>query len=79
MVFVCNFGSFGCTPQLRYFSGRLSLILFSLLWLLGEVLRLSLLRKRIKFLSLSLKLQEDLCKINLISNLGFSKPCLFSL
>ncbi|ERM99675.1 uncharacterized protein LOC18427711 [Amborella trichopoda] len=69
------------TPQLCYFSGpwfvRLSLILFFLLWSLGEVLRLSLLRKRSKFLSLSLKWQEDLCKIYLISNLGFSEPCLF--
>lgn len=68
--------------QLRYFSGpwiiRITFILFAIWWGLGEIFRLSLLRREGRVLnSLNLKWQETVCKCYIISNLGFAEPCLF--
>ncbi|XP_061363560.1 uncharacterized protein LOC133307138 [Gastrolobium bilobum] len=62
--------------QLSYFSGpwiiRITFILFAIWWGLGEIIRLSLLRR-----ALHLKWQETVCKCYIVSNLGFAEPCLF--
>ncbi|CAJ1940441.1 unnamed protein product [Sphenostylis stenocarpa] len=62
--------------QLSYFSGpwiiRIAFILFAIWWGLGEIIRLSLLRR-----ALHLKWQETICKCYIVSNLGFAEPCLF--
>jgi len=62
--------------QLSYFSGpwiiRIAFILFAIWWGLGEIIRLSLLRR-----GLHLKWQETICKCYIVSNLGFAEPCLF--
>ncbi|KAK9135184.1 hypothetical protein Syun_014514 [Stephania yunnanensis] len=68
--------------QLGYFNRpwiiRIALILFSIWWGIGEVVRLSFLRQEERiFHSLSLKWQENVCKLYVISNLGFAEPCLF--
>ncbi|CAH9093506.1 unnamed protein product [Cuscuta epithymum] len=69
--------------QLGYFSGpwivRVTLILFSIWWGIGEVLRLSLLRRGGGGLlnALNGKLQETICKCYIVSSLGFAEPCFF--
>ncbi|EEF33515.1 uncharacterized protein LOC8288683 [Ricinus communis] len=68
--------------QLTYFSGpwiiRITFILCFIWWGFGEILRLSLLRRKGKVLNaLDLKWQETVCKGYLVSNLGFAEPCLF--
>ncbi|CAA7034534.1 unnamed protein product [Microthlaspi erraticum] len=65
--------------QLGYFSGpwiiRITFILFSIWWSVGEILRLSFLRRQRRFLDL--RWQENACKWYIVSNLGFAEPCLF--
>ncbi|XP_065870831.1 uncharacterized protein [Euphorbia lathyris] len=68
--------------QLSYFSGpwliRIIFILFVIWWGVGEILRLSLLRREGKvFNVLDRKWQEAVCKGYIVSNLGFAEPCLF--
>lgn len=68
--------------QLRYFSGpwvvRIIFILFAIWWGFGEILRLEFLRREGRVLhNLDSKWQEIVCKGYIISNLGFSEPCLF--
>ncbi|XP_050210320.1 uncharacterized protein LOC126660715 [Mercurialis annua] len=68
--------------QLTYFSGpwiiRITFILFVIWWGFGEIIRLSLLRRKGKVLNaLDLSWQETVCKGYLVSNLGFAEPCLF--
>ncbi|KAL9248161.1 hypothetical protein vseg_021516 [Gypsophila vaccaria] len=68
--------------QLGYFNRpwvvRIIFIVFGILWGAGEVVRLRFFRRdRIVFNSLSEKWQEDICKIYILSNLGFTEPCLF--
>ncbi|WCJ18643.1 hypothetical protein M5689_000977 [Euphorbia peplus] len=68
--------------QLTYFSGpwliRIIFILFVIWWGVGEILRLSLLRREGKvFDVLDRKWQETVCKGYIVSNLGFAEPCLF--
>nr|GMD83043.1 ADP-ribosyl cyclase/cyclic ADP-ribose hydrolase [Ipomoea batatas]GMD92975.1 ADP-ribosyl cyclase/cyclic ADP-ribose hydrolase [Ipomoea batatas] len=68
--------------QLGYFSGpwiiRITFILFAIWWGIGEVLRLSLLRRDGRLLNaLNRKWQETVCKCYIVSNLGFAEPCLF--
>lgn len=68
--------------QLSYFSGpwiiRITFILFVIWWGIGEIIRLSLLRRKGSLLiALDLKWQETVCKGYIVSNLGFAEPCLF--
>lgn len=68
--------------QLGYFNGpwivRILLIVFGICWGFGEVVRLSFFRQEGKiFHSLSQRWQEDICKFYIISNMGFTEPCLF--
>ncbi|KAK9735574.1 hypothetical protein RND81_04G213800 [Saponaria officinalis] len=68
--------------QLGYFSGpwviRIIFVVFGIFWGAGEVVRLSIFRQEGKvFHSLGQKWQEDICKIYILSNLGFTEPCLF--
>ncbi|XP_050379296.1 uncharacterized protein LOC126796498 [Argentina anserina] len=68
--------------QLSYFSGpwiiRITFILFAIWWGIGEIVRLSLLRREGRLLNtLSSKWQETVCKCYIVSNLGFAEPCLF--
>lgn len=68
--------------HLSFFSGpwiiRISLILFAIWWGLGEIIRLSLLKREGRVLNaLNLKFQETICKCYIVSNLGFAEPCLF--
>ncbi|KAA8545444.1 hypothetical protein F0562_020228 [Nyssa sinensis] len=68
--------------QLGYFSGpwiiRITFILFSIWWGLGEIVRLNLLRREGRVLNaLNLRWQETVCKCYIVSNLGFAEPCLF--
>ncbi|XP_028762934.1 uncharacterized protein LOC114723011 [Neltuma alba] len=62
--------------QLNYFSGpwiiRVAFILFAIWWGVGEIIRLTYLRR-----ILHLKWHETVCKCYIISNLGFAEPCLF--
>lgn len=62
--------------QLNYFSGpwiiRITFILFSIWWGIGEILRLSLLRS-----TFHLKWPDTVCKCYIVSNMGFAEPCLF--
>ncbi|KAJ4966459.1 hypothetical protein NE237_018308 [Protea cynaroides] len=66
--------------QLRYFNGpwiiRIALICFAIWWGFGEIVRLSFLRRGIVLHFFTLKWQEIACKIYILSNLGFSEPCL---
>ncbi|KAK9070981.1 hypothetical protein SSX86_009549 [Deinandra increscens subsp. villosa] len=67
--------------QLRYFSGpwviRITFILFAIWWGFGEILRLEFLRREGRVLhTLDSKWQEIVCKCYVVSNLGFSEPCL---
>ncbi|RAL44887.1 hypothetical protein DM860_003646 [Cuscuta australis] len=68
--------------QLGYFSGpwiiRVTFILFSIWWGIGEVLRLSVLREGGSLLNvLNGKWQETVCKGYIVSNLGLAEPCIF--
>lgn len=68
--------------QLGYFSGpwiiRITFILFSIWWGIGEVVRLNFLRREGRVLNaLNLTWQETVCKCYIVSNLGFAEPCLF--
>ncbi|CAN0908701.1 hypothetical protein LINGRAHAP2_LOCUS25410 [Linum grandiflorum] len=68
--------------QLSYFSGpwiiRIIFIIFVVWWGAGEIIRLSFLRREGRVLNaLDLKWQENICKVYIISNLGFAEPCLF--
>ncbi|KAM0061852.1 hypothetical protein Hdeb2414_s0004g00141041 [Helianthus debilis subsp. tardiflorus] len=68
--------------QLRYFGGpsivRIIFIFFAILWGFGEILRLEFLRRDGRVLhTLDSKWQETVCKCYIVSNLGFSEPCLF--
>ncbi|XP_056845466.1 uncharacterized protein LOC130496899 isoform X2 [Raphanus sativus] len=68
--------------QLGYFTGpwivRITFILFSFWWAVGEIFRLSLFRRHTRLLSgLDLRWQENVCKWYIVSNLGFAEPCLF--
>ncbi|KAL4588449.1 hypothetical protein LXL04_001339 [Taraxacum kok-saghyz] len=68
--------------QLGYFSGpwiiRIIFIFFSIFWGLTEILRLEFLRREGRVLyTLNSKWQERVCKYYIVSNLGFSEPCLF--
>lgn len=68
--------------QLGYFNGpwivRIIFIVFGIWWGFGEVVRLSFFRQEGKvFHSLSQRWQEDICKLYILSNLGFTEPCLF--
>ncbi|KAL6531595.1 hypothetical protein OROMI_027958 [Orobanche minor] len=68
--------------RLNYFSGpwiiRITYIFFALWWGVGEILRLELLRHNERILgALSLIWQENVCKCCIVSNLGFSEPCMF--
>lgn len=62
--------------QLNYFSGpwiiRIAFILFVFWWGLGEIIRLTLLRR-----ALHLKWKETVCKCYIVSSMGFAEPCLF--
>lgn len=62
--------------QFSYFSGpwkiRVAFILFAIWWGIGEILRLTYLRR-----ILHLKWHETVCKCYIVSNLGFAEPCLF--
>ncbi|KAJ6389802.1 hypothetical protein OIU77_028011 [Salix suchowensis] len=67
--------------QLSYFSGpwiiRITFILFVIWWGVGEIIRLSLLRRKGRVLNaLDYKWQETICKGYIVSNLGFAEPCL---
>lgn len=71
-----------CFLRLGYSSGpwviRITLILFAIWWGIGEVLRLSFLRRDGQVLNaLNFKWQETVCKLYIVSNLGFAEPCLF--
>lgn len=68
--------------QLGYFSGpwiiRILFIFLATWWGLGEIFRLNLLRRDGRLLNaLSATWQESLCKIYIVSNLGFAEPCVF--
>ncbi|KAI3497529.1 hypothetical protein L1887_40209 [Cichorium endivia] len=68
--------------RLKYFSGpwviRIIFILFTIWWGLGEILRLDFIRQEGRLLnSINQKWQDIVCKSYIISNLGFSEPCLF--
>ncbi|KAL2941887.1 Leucine--tRNA ligase 1 [Bienertia sinuspersici] len=68
--------------RLGYFNGpwivRILFIVFGICWGFGEVVRLSFFRQEGKiFHSLSRKWQEDICKLYILTNLGFTEPCLF--
>ncbi|KAL3538488.1 hypothetical protein ACH5RR_001854 [Cinchona calisaya] len=68
--------------ELGYFSGpwiiRISLIFLATWWGIGEILRLNLLRRDGRLLNdLTVKCQETLCKIYIVSNVGFAEPCVF--
>ncbi|OIV91511.1 hypothetical protein TanjilG_08923 [Lupinus angustifolius] len=62
--------------HLNYFSGpwiiRITFVLFAIWWGLGEIIRLTLLRR-----ILHLKWQGTVCKCYIVSNMGFAEPCLF--
>lgn len=68
--------------QLSYFSRpwiiRIVFILFAICWGCGEIVRLNLLRQEGSVSdNLSLEWQETVCKIYVVTNLGFAEPCLF--
>ncbi|CAI9304423.1 unnamed protein product [Lactuca saligna] len=68
--------------RLKYFSGpwviRIIFIFFTIWWGLGEILRLDFIRQEGRLLNtLNLKWQDIICKCYIVSNLGFSEPCLF--
>lgn len=68
--------------RLGYFNGpwivRIIFIACGICWGVGEVFRLSFFRQEGRiFRSLSQKWQQDMCKLYILSNLGFTEPCLF--
>lgn len=68
--------------KLSYFNGpwivRITFIAFGICWGAGEVIRLSFFRQEGRvFHSLDRKWQENMCKLYILSNLGFTEPCLF--
>lgn len=68
--------------QLQYFNVpwiiRISLIVYAILWSLGEIFRLPLLRTRGWLLySLSPQWQRNVCRLYLLSNLGMMEPGFF--
>uniref|UniRef100_A0A7C8YV85 Transmembrane protein n=1 Tax=Opuntia streptacantha TaxID=393608 RepID=A0A7C8YV85_OPUST len=68
--------------QLGYFNGpwivRITFIAFGICWGAGEVVRLSFFRQEGRvFHALDQKWQENMCKLYILSNLGFTEPCLF--
>nr|XP_043624213.1 uncharacterized protein LOC122595827 [Erigeron canadensis] len=68
--------------QFGYFSGpwvvRTVFIIFAILWGIGEIIRLEFLRRDGRVLHiLDSGWQETVCKCYIVSNLGFSEPCLF--
>ncbi|PIA44234.1 hypothetical protein AQUCO_01700084v1 [Aquilegia coerulea] len=68
--------------QLRFFNKpwiiRITFVVFTIWWGLGEVLRLSLLRHQESLVhALDIQWQQAICKFYIISNLGFTEPCLF--
>lgn len=62
--------------QLNYFTGpwiiKITFILFTIWWGLGEIIRLTLLRR-----ALHLEWKDTVCKCYIVSNMGFAEPCLF--
>ncbi|XP_073000018.1 uncharacterized protein [Typha latifolia] len=68
----------GGNLQLGYFNGpwitRIALILLSIWWGLGEVFRLDLVKRR---LFSSLTWQRNVCKVYIVSSLGFAEPSIF--
>ncbi|KAG8064627.1 hypothetical protein GUJ93_ZPchr0004g40483 [Zizania palustris] len=68
--------------QLNYFNGpwltRITLILLAFWWGIGEVLRLTFVNGKGRFVS-DRTWQVNVCKIYIISNLGFAEPGLFLL
>ncbi|XP_042489147.1 uncharacterized protein LOC122069241 [Macadamia integrifolia] len=66
--------------QLRYFNGpwiiRITLIFLAIWWCFGEIVRLSFLRQEKVLHFLTLKWQENACKFYILSNMGFTEPCL---
>ncbi|CAA0824766.1 Unknown protein [Striga hermonthica] len=68
--------------QLSYFSGpwiiRITYILFSIWWGVGEIVRLSIWRQDGRSLDNPTSgWRENICKCYIVSNLGFAEPCLF--
>lgn len=68
--------------KLGYFNGpwivRITFVVFGICWGAGEVIRLSFFRQEGRiFHSLGREWQEDMCKLYILSNLGFTEPCLF--
>lgn len=66
--------------HLGYFNGpwitRLALVLVAVWWLCGEVLRLTLLKGEGRLFT-GLPWQERVCKLYIVSNVGFAEPALF--
>ncbi|CAM6009362.1 unnamed protein product [Sphagnum balticum] len=57
---------------------RLVLILLAMLWSMGELLRLPLMRRRHWLMhSFSFQWQANMCRLYIISSLGFLEPCFF--
>ncbi|XP_074578802.1 uncharacterized protein LOC141835269 [Curcuma longa] len=69
-----------CYPQLNYFNGpwisRIFLILVSIWWGFGEIIRLSYLKPKIFS---NQAWQKNICKFYVLSNLGFAEPSMFLL
>uniref|UniRef100_A0A7N0R8W2 Uncharacterized protein n=1 Tax=Kalanchoe fedtschenkoi TaxID=63787 RepID=A0A7N0R8W2_KALFE len=67
--------------QLNYFTGpwivRITYILFAIWWGLGEIARLDFLRQERVLSDIGFEWQETVCRGYIISNMGFSEPCLF--
>lgn len=69
----------GFCHQLQYFNApwiiRITLIVYAILWSLGEIFRLSLLRKEGWLLHpLTTRWQQNVCRVYLLSNLGLMEP-----
>lgn len=67
--------------QFGYFTGpwviRIIFIVFAIWWGVGEIIRLEFLRREGRvFTTLESEWQETVCKCYIVSNLGFSEPCL---
>ncbi|CAK9236990.1 unnamed protein product [Sphagnum troendelagicum] len=57
---------------------RVILILLAMLWSMGELLRLRLMRRRHWLMhSFSFQWQGNMCRLYIISSLGFLEPCFF--
>lgn len=69
----------GSCYQLQYFNApwiiRITLIVYAILWSLGEIFRLSLLKKEGWLLHpLTTRWQRNVCRVYLLSNLGLMEP-----